>query len=37
MRQRLADIGGACDILSQPGSGTTVSLKLRLPPNSVRI
>jgi signal transduction histidine kinase len=32
MRQRLADIGGACDILSQPGSGTTVSLKLRLTP-----
>ena len=36
MRQRLADIGGECLILSRPGSGTAVSLKFRLNLKSVR-
>jgi len=30
MRQRLSDIGGECVIRSRPGSGATVSFKLRL-------
>jgi len=30
MRQRLADIGGECLIRSQPGSGTTVSMRIHL-------
>jgi ligand-binding sensor domain-containing protein/signal transduction histidine kinase len=30
MRQRLADIGGVCQIESAPGKGTTVSLSLKL-------
>jgi len=36
MRQRLTDIGGECVIRSQPGKGTTVSLKIRLNPNPAR-
>ena len=36
MRQRLADIGGECVVRSQPGSGTAVSLKIRLDPNPAR-
>ena len=34
LRQRLADIGGDCQIASQPGQGTTVHLVLPLPPAS---
>ncbi len=34
MRQRLADIGGECLIRSQPGSGTTVSMRIHLARNS---
>ena len=30
MRQRLADVGGECIIASQPESGTTVTLRVRL-------
>lgn len=30
MRQRLADIGGECEIFSQPGAGTTVVVRIRL-------
>jgi ligand-binding sensor domain-containing protein/signal transduction histidine kinase len=30
MRQRLADIGGACQIESVPGKGTTITLSLKL-------
>jgi len=37
MRQRLADIGGECIIRSQPGQGTSVSLKLRLNGKAGRI
>jgi len=36
MRQRLADIGGECVIRSQPLSGTTVLLKIRLNANPAR-
>lgn len=31
LRQRLADVGGACEIESAPGKGTTVALHLPLP------
>ncbi len=31
MRQRLTDIGGECLIGSEPGAGTTVTLRVRLP------
>lgn len=31
MRQRAADIGGRCEIASQPGTGTKVRVELRLP------
>jgi ligand-binding sensor domain-containing protein/signal transduction histidine kinase len=34
LRQRLADIGGECEIRSQTGAGTTVSMFIRLPRNS---
>jgi signal transduction histidine kinase/ligand-binding sensor domain-containing protein len=30
MRQRLLDIGGECIVLSRPGQGTTVSIRLRI-------
>jgi signal transduction histidine kinase len=33
MRQRLADIGGECVIASEPGAGTTVTLRVRLAKN----
>ena len=33
MRQRLADIGGECLIASEPGAGTTVTLRIRLTKN----
>ena len=32
MRQRLAEIGGECRIASRPGSGTTVTLGVKLAP-----
>ncbi|HWD21216.1 MAG TPA: two-component regulator propeller domain-containing protein [Verrucomicrobiae bacterium] len=32
MRQRLAALGGRCDIRSRPGQGTTVTLSIPLPP-----
>ncbi len=34
LRQRLGDIGGECEIRSQTGTGTTVSMFIRLPRNS---
>jgi signal transduction histidine kinase len=34
MRQRMKAIGGDCLVSSKPGAGTTVSLRLRLPPNN---
>jgi len=30
IRQRLTEIGGACEIVSQPGQGTRISLRVRL-------
>lgn len=36
MRQRLLDIGGECLIVSQPGSGTTVTMRIRLDPKDAR-
>jgi signal transduction histidine kinase len=30
MRQHLADVGGSCDIQSQPGRGASVELKVNL-------
>lgn len=32
VRDRLASLGGACDIRDRPGGGTTVTLRLHLPP-----
>ena len=34
MRQRLADIGGECLIVSQPGDGTTVTIRIHLNPKA---
>lgn len=34
MRQRMADIGGTCEIRSQPGGGTLVALRLQLNPKT---
>jgi len=36
MRQRLADIGGECIVRSQPGAGTTVSLRIQLNQNPAK-
>jgi signal transduction histidine kinase len=36
MRQRLADVGGECEVRSQPGQGTTIALRIRLQANSVK-
>jgi len=36
MRQRLEDIGGECLIRSEPGSGTTVSMRIHLNKNATR-
>jgi signal transduction histidine kinase len=33
MRQRLADMGGECEVRSQAGSGTMVTLRIQLHPN----
>jgi signal transduction histidine kinase/ligand-binding sensor domain-containing protein len=33
MQQRLADIGGECLIVSQPGTGTTITVRIRLEKN----
>jgi len=33
MRQRLSDIGGECVVRSQPGDGTTVSMRIQLNSN----
>jgi len=30
LRQRMKEAGGACDIVSAPGQGTTVTLKVSL-------
>jgi signal transduction histidine kinase len=30
MRERMAQIGGACDVRSEPGAGTTVTFTLQL-------
>jgi signal transduction histidine kinase len=35
MSQRMADVGGECCVASQPGQGTTVSLKLPWPKNGM--
>ncbi len=32
MRQRLSDVGGECVVRSQPGTGTTVTLRIQLQP-----
>jgi signal transduction histidine kinase len=34
MRQRLAGIGGECLVSSQPGSGSTITMRIRLNPNT---
>ena len=36
MRQRLMEIGGECLVSSQPGHGTTVTLRIRLNPKGTR-
>lgn len=36
MRQRLVDIGGECLVSSQPGHGTTVTMRIHLNPKAVR-
>lgn len=36
MKQRLASIGGTCDIKSAPGNGTKIAFTLRLPPAALR-
>jgi signal transduction histidine kinase len=34
MRQRLADIGGECLIVSRPGDGTTITIRIHLNPKA---
>lgn len=36
MRQRLADVGGECAVRSQPGGGTTITLRIPLQPGGNR-
>jgi signal transduction histidine kinase len=36
MRQRLLDIGGECLVSSEPGKGTTVTMRIRLNPKAGR-